>query len=253
MAGGTTPDSTPNDTFWQYNSILDEWKELSNLQNPRSELGLAIVDGCVYAVGGSNGERRLATVERYDPTLNNWKYCSPMKIAISSPAVCSLSGLLFVIGGSFFDNDDVIDLVQVYNPASDCWKELAPMITPRCGAGACALNDKVYVMGGYCTSELNVMEVYDSIFDKWDTCPPMLEKRQKPGVALLNNLIYVCGGRKSPGNYHDSIEAFSVDTQQWSIISWMSSGRSFLSCATLKLPNPMVDCVNEIIKDNTSF
>ena len=47
-----------------------------------------------------------------------------MKIAISSPAVCSLSGLLYVIGGSFFDHEDVIDLVQVYNPSLDTWKEI---------------------------------------------------------------------------------------------------------------------------------
>ena len=39
MAGGEWPDASPNETFWQYNSILDEWKELSPLLEPRSELG----------------------------------------------------------------------------------------------------------------------------------------------------------------------------------------------------------------------
>ncbi len=33
------PDSNPNDTFWNYNSVFDDWKELSSLQIPRSELG----------------------------------------------------------------------------------------------------------------------------------------------------------------------------------------------------------------------
>ena len=32
-------DANPNDTFWQFNSILDDWKELCSLQIPRSELG----------------------------------------------------------------------------------------------------------------------------------------------------------------------------------------------------------------------
>jgi hypothetical protein len=40
MAGGEWPDSNPNDTFWSYNSILDEWKELASLLTPRSELGM---------------------------------------------------------------------------------------------------------------------------------------------------------------------------------------------------------------------
>ena len=39
MAGGEWPDGNPNDTFWQFNSTLDEWKQLSSLQTPRSELG----------------------------------------------------------------------------------------------------------------------------------------------------------------------------------------------------------------------
>jgi len=39
MAGGSTPDANPNDLFWQYNSVLDEWSDLANMQNPRSELG----------------------------------------------------------------------------------------------------------------------------------------------------------------------------------------------------------------------
>ena len=40
MAGGTTPDSNPNELFWQYNSVLNEWKDVTNMQNPRSELGI---------------------------------------------------------------------------------------------------------------------------------------------------------------------------------------------------------------------
>jgi len=39
MAGGEWPDQNPNETFWQFNSVLDEWKELNSLLTPRSELG----------------------------------------------------------------------------------------------------------------------------------------------------------------------------------------------------------------------
>lgn len=62
MCGGEWPDSNPNDTFWQYSSILDEWKELCSLQIPRSELGLTIVDNFVYAIGGSTGNERLGII-----------------------------------------------------------------------------------------------------------------------------------------------------------------------------------------------
>ncbi len=42
---------------------------------------MAIVDGFIYAIGGSNGFENLSTVERYDPMLNQWKYCASMKYA----------------------------------------------------------------------------------------------------------------------------------------------------------------------------
>lgn len=39
MAGGERSDSKATDSFWEYNSVLDEWKELQNMQTHRSELG----------------------------------------------------------------------------------------------------------------------------------------------------------------------------------------------------------------------
>jgi len=177
-----------------------------------------------------------------------------MKIAISSPSTAVLNGLLYVIGGSFFDQEDVIDLVQVYYPSSDTWKELSTLLNPRSGAGACALNEKIYVLGGRDSfGELDLAEVYDIASDKWETVPPMIEKRYKPGVCVSNNQLYACGGQKSIGNYNESIECFSFDTQQWSIISSMTTGRSNLSCATLRLKNPMIENADEINKNNTSF
>ncbi len=76
----------------------------------------------MYAVGGSNGFENLATVERYDSLMNTWKYCADMKYALTSPAVCSLNGLLYVIGGSLINEETeeqkVTDYFQVYDPDS---------------------------------------------------------------------------------------------------------------------------------------
>ena len=42
------------------------------MSTARSELGLALIDGCIYAVGGWNGETRLNTIERYSIAENKW-------------------------------------------------------------------------------------------------------------------------------------------------------------------------------------
>lgn len=66
--------------------------------SPRSELGLAMLDGCVYAVGGWEGSFRLDSVERYDSTTNVWRLIAPMKMAVTSPAVVAHDGMLYVTG-----------------------------------------------------------------------------------------------------------------------------------------------------------
>jgi N-acetylneuraminic acid mutarotase len=146
-----------------------------------------------------------------------------------------------VIGGTFIDDEDVVDTVQVYNPSTDQWKELSPMLMPRSGCGSCAFNNQIYVLGGFCAIELNHFECYDVDLDRWKTMPSMLEARYKPGVAVLNNLIYACGGRKAENSYCDSIEAFSLQDQQWSIVTFMSKARGWLSCAALRVQNPSIE------------
>lgn len=58
----------------------------------------------VYAVGGYDGQSRLSSVECYDSFSNRWTEVAPMKEAVSSPAVSSCAGKLFVIGGGPDDN-----------------------------------------------------------------------------------------------------------------------------------------------------
>lgn len=53
----------------------------------------------VYVVGGYDGQSRLSSVECYDSFSNRWTEVAPMKEAVSSPAVASCAGKLFVIGG----------------------------------------------------------------------------------------------------------------------------------------------------------
>ena len=43
MGGGLMPTGNCNDTFWQFDTTCNEWKELCPLHKPRSELGMKII------------------------------------------------------------------------------------------------------------------------------------------------------------------------------------------------------------------
>lgn len=44
----------------------------------RSTVGVAILNGRLYAVGGRDGSSCLNSVERYDPHTNKWSVTCPM-------------------------------------------------------------------------------------------------------------------------------------------------------------------------------
>ena len=66
----------PSSQLWKYEQKLDTWVQLPDMLTPRSELGLALIDGYIYACGGSNGEARLNSIERYSITDNKWTLVS---------------------------------------------------------------------------------------------------------------------------------------------------------------------------------
>ena len=41
-------------------------------------MGLAVVNGQLYAVGGFDGTTYLKTIEMYDPDENTWRICGTM-------------------------------------------------------------------------------------------------------------------------------------------------------------------------------
>lgn len=42
------------------------------------QVGLAVVNGQLYAVGGFDGTAYLKTIEVYDPESNQWRLCGTM-------------------------------------------------------------------------------------------------------------------------------------------------------------------------------
>lgn len=60
-----------------------------------------MLDGFVYAVGGWEGRSRLDSVECYNPHTNSWQFTESVKMAVTSPAVVALDGLLYVTGKKY--------------------------------------------------------------------------------------------------------------------------------------------------------
>ncbi|XP_049418152.1 kelch-like protein 20 isoform X2 [Epinephelus fuscoguttatus] len=221
LAGGEFPDGSASREMWRYDPCFDSWMEMAPMNVARSELGLVMLD----------------SVECYNPHTNSWQFTESVKMAVTSPAVVALDGLLYVTGGAVLEDGDGTDLAQVYNPKTCVWTEVAPMQIARSGSAACTLKGKIYVIGGWHASTENTdkVECFNPKTNEWTMCAPMKERRYRPGAAVVDGKIYVLGGEEGWDRYHDTIERYCDETDTWEIVGEMPTSRSWLSCVSLQL------------------
>ncbi len=65
--------------LFRYDPDLDRWQKIANMNSRRIGVGLTCVNRLLFAVGGFDGQNRLASVEMYDPESDEWKNVAPMK------------------------------------------------------------------------------------------------------------------------------------------------------------------------------
>lgn len=65
----------------------------------RSTLGVAVLNGCIYAVGGFDGSSGLSTAEVFDPRTQDWHMIATMSTRRSSVGVGVVKDLLYAVGG----------------------------------------------------------------------------------------------------------------------------------------------------------
>lgn len=63
----------------------------------RSTLGVAVLNGCIYAVGGFDGSTGLNTAEMYDTQTGKWRSIASMSTRRSSVGVGVLYGQLYAV------------------------------------------------------------------------------------------------------------------------------------------------------------
>ena len=90
----------------------------------RSSVGVGVLNGFIYAVGGYDGNSRqcLASVEVYCPDQDVWKRVADMSARRSGAGVGVLNGLLYAVGGH--DGPLVRKSVECYNPDRDEWTQV---------------------------------------------------------------------------------------------------------------------------------
>lgn len=219
-------------SFPLVNAIEDSWETMEPMPTARSGLGVAVVDGKIYAIGGYNGSY-LGTNEMYDPKTNGWTAKTSMPTPRCNFAITAYQNKIYVIGGEI-SQGIVGSINEVYDPLTDTWETKTGLPNARSLLCANVVNNKIYLIGGLgtgfppwvCTQDTFV---YDPDTDSWVTKAPIPTPISDYASAVIDNKLYVIGGRDI-GNMvkYDETHIYDTQTDNW------SNGTSSLSI----MPSP---------------
>ncbi|NXS25896.1 KLH18 protein, partial [Pomatostomus ruficeps] len=210
-----------------FDPIANRWEKCQPMATARSRVGVAVVNGLLYAIGGYDGQLRLSTVEVYNPDTDSWSKVESMNSKRSAMGTVVLDGQIYVCGG--YDGNSSLNSVESYSPETNKWTPVTPMSSNRSAAGVTVFEGRIYVSGGHDGLQIfNSVEYYNPHTSSWHAVPPMLNKRCRHGAAALGSRMFVCGGYDGSG-FLSAAEVYSSMADQWYLIVPMNTRRSRVS------------------------
>ena len=143
MLGGIGIEGKSTNTVEEYDPATDTWVTKASMPTARHVLGVAELNGKIYAIGGQkndDGIRILSTVEEYDPATDTWSTKASMPAAIWGIGAIGVNGKIYAIGGGWN--------VHEYDPTTDTWSIKANRLTSGSRLGVAEVNGIIYSVGG---------------------------------------------------------------------------------------------------------
>lgn len=169
---------------FSYNPELDRWCLVQPMHEKRLGVGVVVVNRLLYAIGGFDGNQRLASVECYHPENNEWSYLPSMSCPRSGAGVAAINQFIYIVGG--FDGSKQLCLVERFDTENQIWEQLRPITTARSALSLTSLDGKLYAIGGFDGSNfLSIVEVYDPKTGTWEAGTPMSSGRSGHASAVI--------------------------------------------------------------------
>jgi serine/threonine-protein kinase PknK len=198
------------------------WTLGTPLPTPRQMLAAASDGKLVYAVGGTNGNSDLTTVEAYDPAAKTWTALAPLLQPRSDLAVVITDGRLVAVGG--VSGGQVLKSVSVFDLMTKAWDSLPDMATPRHGMAVDAVEKSVYAIGGstavgdsQLVSTAEVLKLPARKIQpapQWRALPDAPTARLMMAWTVLNDKIWIMGGLRN-GVPLQTVESYDPKTGAW--------------------------------------
>jgi len=198
--------SSATDRLWRYTPATNRWRRLPDSPSARAAHALAVLNGRLYAAGGSNESGSLASMHVYNFGQQRWRR-GP---SFGGPARNHTTGVaagrfFYVLAGRDAGNYAV---AERFDPRTRRWERLPDMQKPRGGIASVRVGRRVVVFGGEEDTTIREVEIFDPRSRRWSRLPDMLTPRHGLGGAARGRRIYAIEGGPQPGFHFSSAIEF---------------------------------------------
>ena len=118
------------------------------MSTKRAGLGVAVLDGLLYAVGRGYDVSTLNSVEKYGSITNQWRIVQSMSTNRMYLGVVAHDGLLYAVGGSS-NGSTYLNSVEKHDFKTNQWSSVSSMSSGRMGLAFTVLDGDPCVVGEY--------------------------------------------------------------------------------------------------------
>lgn len=198
-------------------SITGEWKPLTVMPTPRSEIDGVIYDGVIYVAGGFyNGSETSGAFEAYHIEEERWEILPDMPQPAHHPAVATANGIVYVSGGwyNFGEEQQNLSSFWGYNIENGEWTEKADMPYTRGAHRKVHYDGAIYVITGAGPEPGDILR-YDIENDNWDILDVKLERtRDHAAITLAGDELYIISGRGA-GTEQPRVDVFNFENYEF--------------------------------------
>ncbi|KAI4840791.1 kelch domain-containing protein [Plasmodium brasilianum] len=177
-------------------------------------------NGCILAIGGTDGKVKYALVEKYCAEEKKWKQINLMHFSRSNfCGICTEDNNLFILGGE--GNQHILKSVEYYDNKINAWISLPPLNCVRHSASAIIFKHTIFIIGGK-DGIGNYGRVHKSVEMlnlneqnmKWNLCKPLKQARLELATIVFKDKIYAIGGSTGVKDL-SSVEIYDSKTEEW--------------------------------------
>jgi N-acetylneuraminic acid mutarotase len=160
------------------------------MPTPRYFTSAALYQGYIFVAGGTMGWGRMATVEIYHPSTDQWFRGEPLAEARDTQ-LAVVNGALLAFGG--YTGKAVTRLIERLDPKSLEWKPYAKMPEATSAYSIVVVDNTVYTFGDF--HELDRVLQFEPQGKRWTVIESNISPRRRTAAVPLDNEVLLIGGK----------------------------------------------------------